>query len=308
MKNKKIRYGIVGAGYLGTYHAQQIQKNSCIDLVGVFDIDPSKAKIIANNTQSSVFKNIDDLLQTCDAVSICTPASRHFEVAKLALENRCHLFIEKPVTDAVQSAKELIKMNNKMKKIVQVGHIERFNPAFIEYNQKQPKPLFVESHRLSKYNIRGMDVPVVLDLMIHDIDLILNVVKSKIKTIDASGASVVSNGIDLANARITFQNGCVANLTASRISNKQMRQMRIFENKQYSIIDFQTQTLKRWLVDKNQNILDKTTSSGLKNTLYMELNSFVDCLNNKLRPAVGLVEAYDALKIAIKIQKIIEQK
>ena len=172
--------------------------------------------------------------------------------------------------------------------------------------QKKPSPLFIESHRLSKYNVRGLDVPVVLDLMIHDIDLILSIISSKIKSIDASGASVVSSGIDLANARIRFENNVVANLTASRISNKQLRQMRVFEKKLYSVIDFEGQSLNCWAIKKNQNVHKAQYSKKPVNALYLELKDFVDCLITKRQPLVSLRDGTRALEVATKIQKIIE--
>tara|TARA_B110000438_G_scaffold301775_1_gene357584 strand:- start:170 stop:1096 length:927 start_codon:yes stop_codon:yes gene_type:complete len=306
--NKKINYGIVGAGYLGSYHAEQIQKIKDVSLVGIFDVIPSKAEIISKTFNTKVFNRGSDLFDCCDAISICTPATNHFESAKLALENDCHLFIEKPLSNTLAAAKKLTQIQASTKKTVQVGHIERFNPAFVEFFKSSPTPLFIESHRLSQYNVRGLDVPVVLDLMIHDIDLILSIVNSKISTVDASGASVVSSGIDLANARISFENNTVANLTASRISNKQLRQMRVFENKLYSVLDFQKQSFSRWAIEKNKNIQEAAFIKDPINTLYLELKSFVDCLKNNSKPLVGLCEATQALEVAIKIQETIEKK
>ena len=305
--NKKIKHGIVGAGYLGSYHAQQIKKISGVSLMGAFDLIKSKAQDIVAPYGAKAFDCVEDLVDSCDSISICTPASNHFHVAKLGLQKNCHLFIEKPVSNTLNSAKELIKINRSIKKIVQIGHIERYNPAFVAFSKTKPKPLFIESHRLSKYNARGLDVPVVLDLMIHDLDLILSIVNSKIKTIDASGTCVVSDGIDLANARIRFENNVVANLTASRISNKQLRQMRVFEKKLYSVLDFQTQSLGCWSVNKNQNIKEVCFSNKPANALYVELKAFIDCLKNNSQPLVGLREGARALEVATKIQNIIEK-
>jgi len=305
--NKKIKHGVVGAGYLGSYHAEQIQKIEGVSLIGVFDLIKTKAQEVASPYGVKAFDFVEDLIGCCDSISICTPASNHFQIAKLALRGNCHLFIEKPVSNCFQSAKELIKINLSLKKIIQVGHIERYNPAFVEFFKKKPVPLFIESHRLSKYNVRGLDVPVVFDLMIHDLDLILSFVKSKIKNIDASGASVISNDIDLANARIRFENNVVANLTASRISNKQLRQMRVFEKKLYSVLDFQAQSLGCWSIKKNQPIQETSYSSKPVNALYVELNAFIDCLKNNSQPLVGLREGTRALEVATKIQKIIEK-
>ena len=304
--NKKIKHGIIGAGYLGSYHAEQIKKIKNVSFVGIFDLIKSKAQNIVSSRGGAAYNRLEDLLDCCDSVSVCTPASNHFDVAKLALQKGCHLFIEKPVSNTLSSAKKLIKINSSAKKIIQVGHIERYNPGFVAFVQKKPSPLFIESHRLSKYNVRGLDVPVVLDLMIHDIDLILSIISSKIKSIDASGASVVSSGIDLANARIRFENNVVANLTASRISNKQLRQMRVFEKKLYSVIDFEGQSLNCWAIKKNQNVHKAQYSKKPVNALYLELKDFVDCLITKRQPLVSLRDGTRALEVATKIQKIIE--
>ena len=304
--NKKIKHGIIGAGYLGSYHAEQIKKINSVSFVGVFDLVKSKAQNIVNSKGGTAYSCPEDLLDCCDSVSICTPASNHFEVAKLALQKNCHIFIEKPISNTLSSAKKLVKINSSAKKIIQVGHIERYNPGFVAFIKNKPSPLFIESHRLSKYNVRGLDVPVVLDLMIHDIDLILSIVSSKIKTIDASGTSVVSNGIDLANARIRFENNVVANLTASRISNKQLRQMRVFEKKLFSVVDFENQSLNCWAIKKNQNIHKTQYSKKPINALYLELKDFIDCLKTKRQPLVGINEGTSALEVATKIQKIIE--
>jgi predicted dehydrogenase len=306
--NKKINYCVIGAGHLGTYHVQQLQNLKDVNLIGVYDIVHSKAKALSKNFNINCFKRLEDALDQSDAVSICAPASNHFSVAQNALRNGCHLFIEKPITDSLKDAEKIIKLNSAAKKTIQIGHIERFNPAFIEFIKSGPKPLFIESHRLSPYNVRGLDVPVILDLMIHDIELILSFINSDIKSIHASGARVVSGDIDLANARILFNNGCVANLTSSRISNKQMRQMRIFENKTYSVLDFQTHSLNKWVIEKNKNIQESSFSSQSTNPLYEELKSFINCLKNDKAVVVGADPATKALEIAIKIQKIIEQE
>ena len=307
MQIKKINYGIIGAGHLGTYHVQQLSKIDSINLVGVYDVVRKNAKTLSQKFHIKPYDDLCGLLDLCDAISITTPASCHFEIAVEALKKNCHLFIEKPITNSFEDSKKLITLNERLKKIIQVGHIERFNSAFVGFLKTKPNPLFIESHRLSPYGERGLDVAVVLDLMIHDIDLILSCVDSDVLSINASGACVVSDLFDLANARIEFQNGCVANITASRISTKQMRQMRIFEKNSYSVLDFQNQSYNRWIMKDRKNIKQKTCSLEPVNALYEELKSFVGCITDNLNVVVNEIEASKALELAIKIQKYIEK-
>ena len=246
-------------------------------------------------------------MQECDAVSIVTPATYHFEVACAAIKQKCHLFIEKPFTKTIEEAEELIKLKNKTKCLVQVGFIERFNPAFIQFKKNNPNPDFIESHRLSTYNPRGTDVDVVLDLMIHDIDILLQLVQSKISNIYASGKAVLTNSIDLANARIEFENGCVANLTASRISLKQMRQMRVFEKNSYSMVDFNAPSINKWKINKRRKLEEAKYDIAQKNALYEELFSFINSIYQQDKVVVTAEEALESLKVANKIQKKIEK-
>ncbi|SVE13524.1 uncharacterized protein METZ01_LOCUS466378, partial [marine metagenome] len=223
-------------------------------LVGIYDIIESQSLNLSKKYKTQQYLSLDKLIKVCDAVSIATPATNHFEVAKIALENNCHLFVEKPFTKTIREAQKLIALKDKKKLKIQVGHIERFNPAFIQLMENKSNPEFIESHRLSLYNPRGTDVDVILDLMVHDIDLILKLVPSKIKNIYASGKAVLTDSVDLANSRIEFENGCTVNLTASRISLKQMRQMRIFEKRSYSLIDFNVPSLNTWKINKNKKL------------------------------------------------------
>ena len=296
--NKKIQYGIIGAGHQGHFHAQQILNLKNVSLVGIYDIDVSKANELVKKYNIKKFDDLLDLLAKCEAVSICTPASTHYEVAVIALNNNCHLFIEKPITHNYDDACKINNLNKKLNKKIQVGHIERFNSAYKEFAYTNPKPLFIESHRLSPFGERGLDVPVVLDLMIHDIDLILSCVNSNVIDVHASGASVVSGLFDLANARIEFENGCVANITASRISNKQMRQMRVFEKNAYSVLDFQNQTFKKWVVKNKKNIQESVGLSRPVNALYEELKSFTESITSGLRVTVSDLDGYKALSVA----------
>ena len=240
----KLKYGIIGAGHLGNYHAQQLNNVGSAKLVGVFDLQQDKAEKFSKIYNIKHYATLNDLLTACNAVSITTPASVHFEATRFALLAGCHVFVEKPFTHRIDEAKKLITLQNQKNLKVQVGHIERFNAAFANYINNVPNPVFIESHRLCSYNDRGLDVDVILDLMIHDIDLILQLNNSPIKSIVASGAAILTNSLDMATARIEFENTVAANITASRISLKQMRQMRVFEKNSYSVIDFQKHSLQ----------------------------------------------------------------
>jgi predicted dehydrogenase len=303
---KKLKYGIIGAGHLGNYHAMQINEIDTAILAGIYDIVGSNSLNLSKKYKTQQYLSLDKLIKDCDAVSIATPATNHFEVAKIALENNCHLFVEKPFTKTISEAQKLITLKNKKNLKIQVGHIERFNPAFIQLMNNKSNPEFIESHRLSLYNPRGTDVDVILDLMVHDIDLILKLVPSKIKNIYASGKAVLTDSVDLANSRIEFENGCTVNLTASRISLKQMRQMRIFEKRSYSLIDFNVPSLNMWKINKNKKLEEIKYKINSTNALYEELFCFVNSIQSDEKILVPAEEALLTLEIADKIQKIIE--
>jgi len=232
------RVGVVGVGHLGKLHAKMLADLPGAALSGVFDTDADRARQVAAEHQTSAFEDIPALLAASDAVTIATTTSTHSAVARQVLEAGKPLFIEKPITETVKEAEVLCRLARERDLILQVGHIERFNPAILALEPYDLKPLFIESHRLSQFNPRGTDVAVVLDLMIHDIDLILSFVRSPVKNVEASGVAVVSDTIDIANARLQFANGCVANVTASRISQRRMRKMRLFQPDTYISIDF----------------------------------------------------------------------
>jgi len=234
----KIKVGILGVGHLGKLHAALLKEIDLAEVVGVHDLDQSTAERVGAELNLAVFKEREKLLEQVDAVSIVTPTSAHFETAMQALQHNCHLFIEKPICAVESEAEQLITLSREKGKLLQVGHIERFNPAVLALADVDINPLFIESHRLASFNLRGTDVAVILDLMIHDLDLILALVKSKPVNIAASGVNVISDTIDIANARLQFENGCVANITASRISAKKMRKMRIFQPNGYISLDF----------------------------------------------------------------------
>jgi len=324
-KNNKIKVGVIGAGHLGKFHIEQYL-SSCenVTLVGFFDINKGVAKKISQDLKVCAYNNLDDLLDSCDGVSICTPTSMHAEIAKKAILKNCHVLIEKPITKNIKEAKEIIALANQYKKIIQVGHVERFNPAFYALNKKNINPQFIESHRLAPFNIRGTDVDVVLDLMIHDIDILLTIVKSDVKSLHASGVSVLSNTIDMANTRIEFNNGCVANMTASRISQKKLRKFRIFEPYSYTNIDFLNPCVETYVISQNkpedncsyivmnQNeekyiLYDKPTIVS-HNALGAELVNFVQSILHGEQPIVTGNDGLRALKIAMQIQDQIKNK
>jgi len=235
----KIKIGLLGVGHLGTIHLRLLKELSEVyELVGIYDLDTARAEAKAAEFGTVAFAEADALIKACDAVDIVTPTLSHYELAKAAMRQFKHVFIEKPVTHTVEEARKLMNLAREADVKVQVGHVERYNPAFLAVRDMEMSPMFVECHRLAQWNPRGTDVPVVQDLMIHDLDIVLKLINSTIKRISASGVAVVSDSPDIANARIEFNNGAVANLTASRISLKNMRKMRLFQRNAYLSIDF----------------------------------------------------------------------
>lgn len=235
---ERLNIGVIGVGHLGALHAKMLADLPDVRFAGAYDIDMQKATRIATEFKSAAYQDIDSLIAICDAVTIATPTTTHCEVARKAIERGKHVFIEKPITQSIEEANELCRLAATRGVLIQVGHIERFNPAILALEKYEIKPMFVESHRLAQFNPRGTDVAVVLDLMIHDIDIILSFVKSPVTRVDANGIAVVSDSVDIANARLQFENGCVANVTASRISQRKMRKMRLFQKNEYISIDF----------------------------------------------------------------------
>lgn len=326
---EKIKVGIIGCGHLGKMHIKNIKElekeRKDLELAGVYDIDMEKSSETAKEYKTKSFDYFNDFISSINAVIIVTPTSSHFDIALKAITNNIHTFIEKPVTDKIEDA-FLLKADhdNHSSTIVQVGHIERFNPALLAVEKHKINPLFIESHRLSQYNPRGTDVSVIQDLMIHDIDIILSLVKSKVKRIDANGVAIITDKFDIANARLQFENGCVANITASRISQKKMRKMRIFQNNAYISIDFSENTSEVFSLDdtgKSGKVIEKIEKDGKKlnitydkpkslkiNAMKYEENSFFDCIVNKTKPVVSLEDGIQALEVATEIIRIIENK
>ncbi len=317
----KLKIGVFGAGHLGKVHLKCIQASEAFDLVGFYDPDEKNVAKVVETFNIKAYDSPEDLMDAVDIVDIVTPTIYHFNLAKKAALKNKHIFIEKPLTHTVSEAKTLMNLAYKQGIKVQVGHVERFNPAFLSLGDTAVSPMFVEAHRLATFNPRGTDVSVVLDLMIHDIDLILHLVQSEVKKIHASGVAVVSASPDIANARIEFKNGCVANLTASRLSLKQMRKVRLFQKDAYISLDFldkNAQIIR--LLDKNTeggNAMPLETPLGTKwieinmpepisvNAIQMELETFANSILENKTPRVTIEDGYKALKIAHQIIKAI---
>jgi len=309
---QNIRIGVIGVGYLGTFHAEKYAKMPDVDLVGVVDVDESKARSAARKLSTSAFFDHRQLFGRVDAVSIVVPTREHYRISRDFLENDVDVMIEKPMTATLNEADALIQFAESRGLIIQVGHLERFNPAVLALRQYLKKPMFIESHRLSIYQPRGTDVSVVLDLMIHDIDIILNFVKSDVKAIHAAGVPVVSDHADIANARLEFENGCVANVTASRISTRKERKIRLFQKDAYISVDFANHEIT--IITQNGNrkegIIPGTDIRKLCFTkgdaLEEELVSFVRSVAKREVPEVTGQMGRDALKVALSIMDQIQ--
>lgn len=267
-----LKVGIIGLGHLGTIHLQQWLTLPGVEIIGIFDINFQHALKISEQYQVKAFENAEELMALSEAIDIVTPTVNHFEWASLAIQQNKHIFIEKPMTQDLEEARILVEMVEKHGIKCQIGHVERYNPAILSLKNYKLNPLFIESHRLSPFNPRGTDVSVIMDLMIHDIDILLHLIPSEVKSISANGVAVLSDSPDIANARIEFENGCVANLTSSRISMKKMRKMRLFQKDAYIGIDFLEQKsevirLKDGLSIQNPLDFDITLPTGEQKTI-----------------------------------------
>lgn len=251
MKNDRVKIGVVGVGHLGRLHTMQLKQVPEADFVGIYDSDAERAADVGNEFDIKVYPDFPSLLEVVEAINIVTPTTTHFDYARKALLANRHTFIEKPFTETLARADELIQLGVQKNRKIQIGHIERFNPAILALEPLEINPLFIEAHRMSNFNPRGTDVAVVMDLMIHDIDLILSFVKSPVKEIHASGIKVISPSEDIANCRLLFENGCVANVTASRISARKMRKMRFFQPDMYISVDFLEGMSEIYYIDKD---------------------------------------------------------
>jgi predicted dehydrogenase len=314
-----LKAGVLGAGHLGKIHLRLLAESEKYDLIGFYDADKENAEKIVKEYGYTYFNSIDDLIDAVDMVDIVTPTLSHFDCAIKAIAKGRHIFIEKPITKTVEEAEEIRRLLSEHNLRGQVGHVERFNPAFLAVKDMLENPMFIETHRLAEFNPRGTDVPVVLDLMIHDIDIILSVVKSKVKSVFASGVSVISSSPDIANARLEFENGCVANLTASRISLKNMRKTRFFQKDAYISVDFlekQCEVVKMKDAPESPGDFDMIlqNAEGEKKQIYFanpevsnnnaildELETFAHAINTNSRPVVSLHDGTEALRVATQI-------
>lgn len=316
-----LNIAVIGAGHLGEFHIKLLKSSKLFNLIGFFDPNKSRVKEIIDKYNINFFE-INKISSLVDAVIISTPTSSHYETAVKFLNNKKHVFIEKPISSSIEQANELIEIKKNNKLIGQVGHVERFNSAFLNIKNAL-NPMFIESHRLSSYPSRGTDVSVVLDLMIHDIDIVLSLVDSKITNISANGTKIISSSPDIANARIEFENGCVANLTSSRLSLKKMRKMRVFQTDSYISLDFDSgssEIIKIKNFDgKNKYAMTIHDSEGVEkeiqienvknekiNSIEEEHKNFYYSIINKEDPIVSFERGRNALELAIKILKIIE--
>ena len=326
---EKLSIGVIGVGHLGKLHSKMFSQINNCDFVGVFDANPEQAKSVADEFGVKSFESIDELLSNVKAVSVAATTTAHYEVAKKCFEKNIHVFVEKPITADIKEGEELVKLAKEKNLKFQVGHIERFNPGLLSLESFISDPMFIQSDRLAQFNPRGTDVAVVLDLMIHDIDIILSFIKSNVKQIDANGVAVVSNHIDIANARIQFENGAVANVTASRISQKKMRKMRLFQKDHYISLDFVTGVSEVYRLqpldepalpnsisfgeigvgERKKRLIYEQPESKEVNALNYELQLFVDSVLYDKKIIVSGEDGLRALKVAeIIIQKIEQAK
>lgn len=317
-----LKIGVVGAGHLGKIHLRQLKEIPSFHLVGFYDSDSAAAAAVAAELQVLAYASLNDLLNDVEVVDVVVPTIYHYEVATAALKKSKHVFIEKPLAGTITDAKNLVALAGEANVKTQVGHVERFNPAFLAVKDMCDNPMFIEAHRLAQFNPRGTDVSVVLDLMIHDIDIVLSLVKSNIKRISASGVPIVSPTPDIANARIEFDNGCVANLTASRISMKKMRKIRMFQKDAYLSVDMLTHktevvkikdVIEGEAPDPNAMMIDFGNTGKKKkiylqappispvNSIKMELSTFADAIINNQPTIVTIEDGYKALEAAYKI-------
>jgi predicted dehydrogenase len=320
-----LKVGVFGVGHLGKFHLNNWKEIDGVELVGFYDPSDENAAVATKQYQLKRFTNVDKLLNACDAADIVAPTTSHYELCKAAILKSKHVFVEKPLANTMDEAKELLKLSKEANIKFQVGHVERFNPAFLAVGNQELTPLFIEVHRLAQFNPRGTDVSVILDLMIHDIDIILKLVNSNVKSVAANGVSVMSDTPDIANVRIEFDNGCVANLTSSRISVKKMRKMRLFQKNAYISIDFlekKTEITKlKTADDKNAFVFDIETNHGKKtiafytpkiednNAIKMELESFRDAIITNSNTVVSEVDGFRAMEVAhLILDKISKNK
>ena len=309
-----LNVGVFGVGHLGKFHLNNWQEIEDVLVVGFYDPNDENALAVSKDYGLKRFKDPSLLMNACDIIDVVAPTTAHYELVKMGVLKSKHVFVEKPLANSMAEAKEIVKLAKEANIKLQVGHVERFNPALLSVKEYEPHPMFIEVHRLAQFNPRGTDVSVILDLMIHDIDIILSMVKSNVKNVFANGVNVLSNTPDIANVRIEFDNGCVANLTSSRISMKKMRKMRLFQKDAYISIDFldkKAEIIKyKSTEDKNVFTFDIDTNYGKKtiaiaapvikdnNAIKMELESFIYAIKNNKATVVSEIDGYRAMEVA----------
>ncbi len=322
--SKQVKVGVIGVGHLGQHHVKHFASLPGADLQGIYDLDTTRANKIAKQHKTKFFNNVNDLLSICDAISIVTPTTQHAEVAEYCIKHGKHVFIEKPIAKTVAEADHLLSLTKKNGIVIQVGHIERLNPALLALKDFELRPKFIEVQRLAPYTVRGTEVPVVLDLMIHDIDIILSLVNSPVKNIRASGVSIMTNSVDIANARIRFENGTVANLTSSRIAQIKVRKLKFFQRDMYVTIDFLLGLTEVYrAIDSDTKVSNTLVTAPLDNNgrhrsivyekppvkkidaLRLELTNFIESIQGNAKPIVDGEAGRDALEVATNIQKMI---
>lgn len=306
----KVKIAVIGIGYLGEFHAQKYKANKNADLIGIVDTNKQRSEEISNKIGVKSYNDYKSIIDQVDAVSIVVPTNLHYKIAKFFIENKKHVLIEKPFASNTAEARKLKKISEKNKTILQIGHLERFNKAFVELKDKVKNPLFIECNRISPFKIRGTEVDVIMDLMIHDLDIIMSINKSKIKNIQASGISVLTSKTDIANARIVFEDNCVCNLSSSRISDKIERKMRVFQKNSYFSLDYQNSSLGTYKKIKNKNAVSiekKEKSFPQNDSLKDEIDSFVKCIKNNKKAVVDASDGLNALTYALKISNLIKK-
>ena len=306
----KVKIAVIGIGYLGEFHAQKYKANKSVELVGIVDVNKQRCGQISKKIGVKAYNDYKSIIDHVDAVSIVVPTHLHYKIAKYFINNKKHVLIEKPFTSSVKEARSLRKISEEKKIILQIGHLERFNQAFVKLSNNVKNPLFIECNRISPFKIRGTEVDVIMDLMIHDIDIAMTLNKSKIKNIQASGISVLTDKTDIANARIVFEDDCVCNLSSSRISDKIERKMRVFQKNSYFSLDYQNSSLDSYKKVKNNSIvsIEKTQVAFSQNdSLNDEIESFIGCIRNKNKVVVSSTDGINALKYALKISNLIKK-
>jgi predicted dehydrogenase len=298
----KLRVGVVGVGHIGSNHARLYAEIPFAQFAAVYDLDLGRGNAIGKKFGAVTAKSLDEFIKMVDAASVATPTNTHYEVGRSLLENGKHLLIEKPITDNTAQATELVELAARKGLILQVGHVERFNPVLSALEKHLTHPRFIEAHRLSPYPERSTDIGVVLDLMIHDLEIILHFVRSPVKSIDAVGVPVLSRGEDIANARLRFENGCVANVTSSRISPEQMRKIRVFQEDAYLSLDYQNQSGEIYRRAGGRITRDRVEIER-EEPLKRQLTSFIECASSGREPRVSGFQATVALELAVEITK-----